>query len=44
MADPLSQIITLLRPRAVFSKIISGAGQWGVRYSAFDQLLHRPGG
>lgn len=37
MADPLSQIITLLRPRAVFSKIISGAGQWGVRYSAFDQ-------
>ena len=37
MVDPLSEIISLLRPRAVFSKIISGAGAWGVRYSAFDQ-------
>ena len=37
MVDPLSEIITLLRPRTVFSKLISGAGQWGVRYSAFDQ-------
>jgi AraC-like DNA-binding protein len=35
MADPLSEIITLLRPRAVFSKRISGAGRWGVRYSSF---------
>lgn len=37
MVDPLSEIISLLRPRAVFSKIISGAGSWGVRYSAFEQ-------
>lgn len=37
MVDPLSEIIGLLRPRAVFSKLISGAGAWGVRYSAFDQ-------
>ncbi len=37
MVDPLSQVITLLQPRTVFSKLISGAGQWGVRYSAFDQ-------
>ena len=37
MSDPLSEIITLLRPRTVFSKGISGAGRWGVRYSAFDQ-------
>jgi AraC-like DNA-binding protein len=37
MVDPLSEVITLLRPRAVFSKLISGAGRWGVRYSAFDQ-------
>lgn len=37
MVDPLSEIISLLRPRAVFSKVISGAGAWGVRYSAFDQ-------
>ena len=37
MIDPLSEIITLLRPRTVFSKGISGAGRWGVRYSAFGQ-------
>lgn len=37
MSDPLSQIITLLRPRTVFSKLISGAGVWGVRYAAFEQ-------
>lgn len=37
MSDPLSEIITLLRPRTVFSKAISGAGRWGVRYSAFEQ-------
>jgi AraC-like DNA-binding protein len=37
MIDPLSQIITLLRPRTVFSKGISGAGRWGVRYSAFGE-------
>ena len=35
MVDPLSEIITLLRPRAVFTKGISGAGRWGVRYSEF---------
>jgi AraC-like DNA-binding protein len=37
MADPLSEIINLLRPRAVFAKGISGAGRWGVRYSDFGQ-------
>lgn len=37
MADPLSEVITLLRPRTVFSKVISGAGRWGVRYSEFGQ-------
>lgn len=35
MHDPLSEIITLLRPRTVLSKPISGAGRWGVRYSEF---------
>jgi AraC-like DNA-binding protein len=35
MGDPLAEIIALLRPRAVFSKGISGAGRWGVRYSEF---------
>jgi AraC-like DNA-binding protein len=37
MNDPLSEVITLLQPRAVFSKRISGAGRWGVRYSDFGQ-------
>jgi AraC-like DNA-binding protein len=35
MKDPLSQFIALLQPRTVFSKRISGAGRWGVRYSEF---------
>jgi len=37
MVDPLAEIIALLRPRAVFSKGISGAGRWSVRYSEFGQ-------
>ncbi len=37
MLDPLTQVIELLHPRAVFSKGISGAGPWAVRYSAFGQ-------
>ncbi|MFZ2101709.1 MAG: AraC family transcriptional regulator [Oricola sp.] len=37
MSDPLSQMIQLLRPRAVFSKGISGAGRWAVRYAEFGQ-------
>ena len=35
MTDPLSEVIALLQPRTVLSKGISGAGRWGVRYSAF---------
>lgn len=37
MNDPLSEVIALLQPRTVYSKRISGAGAWGVRYSAFGQ-------
>ena len=34
----LRESVSLLRPRTVFSKGISGAGRWGpVRYSAFEQ-------
>jgi len=33
--DPLADIITLLRPKAVLSKLVSGAGNWAVRYSEF---------
>ena len=31
MADPLAEIVTLLRPRMKFSKIASGAGPWRLR-------------
>ena len=39
MSDPLAQIITLMRPRALFSKGITGVEPWAVRYEAFG----RPG-
>jgi len=35
MSDALSEVIALLQPRTVFSKGISGAGRWAVRYAAF---------
>jgi AraC-like DNA-binding protein len=35
MSDPLSEVITLLRPRTVYAKALSGAGRWGVHYSEF---------
>jgi len=35
MVDPLSEVIALLQPRAVFSRRISGAGRWAVAYSEF---------
>ena len=37
MNDPLSEVIALLQPRAVFSRRISAAGRWGVAYSAFGR-------
>ncbi len=37
MIDPLSEVIALLRPRTVFTKGISGAGRWGIRYTDFGQ-------
>jgi AraC-like DNA-binding protein len=37
MSDPLSEFIRLLQPRTVFSKRISGAGRWAVRYADFGQ-------
>lgn len=35
MSDPLSEIISLLRPAEVRAKTISGSGRWGVRYNAY---------
>jgi AraC-like DNA-binding protein len=35
MSDPLSETVSLLQPRAVFSRPISAAGRWAVAYSPF---------
>ena len=35
MIDPLSEVISLLQPGTIFSKGISGAGKWAVRYAKF---------
>lgn len=37
MSDPLSEVVRLLHPRAVFANLISGRGNWAVRYSEFGQ-------
>lgn len=37
MSDPLSDIVRLLRPHAAFSKGISAAGRWAVRYATFGE-------
>ena len=46
MSDPLSEVIALLQPRAVFSKRISGAGRWGVALLGLrpPKLLRGAGG
>lgn len=33
--DPLSEVIRLMRPKDVFSKVISGSGAWAVQYATF---------
>ncbi len=35
--DALAAIVTLLKPQAIGTKIIHGAGRWSVRYPAFGQ-------
>lgn len=35
MSDPLSEVVRLLHPRAAFANIISGKGNWAVRYAEF---------
>jgi Cupin len=42
--EPLADVITLLRPRAAETKVIYGAGRWGVRrsqvaYAGFGLVL-----
>jgi AraC-like DNA-binding protein len=36
-SDPLAAVISLLRPRTVLPKEISGAGKWSVRYAAHEE-------
>jgi AraC-like DNA-binding protein len=33
MIDPLAEVVSLLQPRASFSKVVSGAGRWSVHRS-----------
>jgi AraC-like DNA-binding protein len=40
MADPLAEIVTLLRPRMKFSKIASGAGPWRLRKEGDGHLFY----
>lgn len=37
MLDPLSEVVGLLHPRAVFANPISGRGEWAVRYGAYGK-------
>ncbi len=37
MSDPLTDVVKLLQPRAVFANPISGKGDWAVRFSAYGQ-------
>lgn len=40
MADPLADVVTLLQPRARFSKLVLGAGRWRVNRSEPGQLFY----
>jgi len=37
MSDPLTEVVRLLHPSAVFANLITGKGNWAVRYSEFGQ-------
>lgn len=37
MSDPLSEVVSLLHPRAVFANVISGKGEWAVRYAEYGK-------
>ena len=40
MIDPLAEVVTLLQPRARFSKVVSAAGPWRVRRSDAGQPFY----
>jgi len=35
-SELIASIIALLRPQAIFSKLVTGAGKWAVRYARYD--------
>jgi len=37
VGDPLSDVVQLLHPQAVFANVISGKGNWAVRYADYGQ-------
>lgn len=37
MSDPLTEVVRLLQPHAVFANPISGKGDWAIRYSEYGQ-------
>ncbi|WP_202845090.1 AraC family transcriptional regulator [Luteimonas saliphila] len=37
MSDPLSQVVALLQPRAMFANVVSGRGRWAVRYAEYGR-------
>lgn len=37
MSDPLTEVVNLLQPQAVFANAITGRGEWAVRYSKYGQ-------
>lgn len=39
MLDPLTSVVTLLQPKMAYSKIVTGAGRWGVRGEFDDAPL-----
>lgn len=40
MIDPLAEVVTLLQPRAPFSKVVSGSGAWRVHRSGSGQAFY----
>jgi AraC-like DNA-binding protein len=40
MIDPLAEVVTLLRPRASYSKVVAYAGAWRVRRSEVDRVFY----
>ncbi len=40
MVDRLAEVVALLRPRAPFTKVVSGAGRWGVRRTEYGHPFY----